>query len=298
MRDSLWRINWLPRPEDASFQREIAREEIDGAFGCVGPLAGDTFSFGQGPRLAYVTRYGIAVTDGFSWDILTDDVDWEGEVNVTQLNRSVLVNNPKFYRLEFYYASAPALVSFGGGTASKNDSCMYIHYHPSHAKQSATSGSFRAKLTFPINVIGNAAMRAVIDREHFIYTADNTGFLYLENSGIADTSNAGGIKFNIETRDNYMSGLGKETKLRRVWTHHGASGPGRSAIFTATMINSGRDPLTKQRTFSTVRREPTPTYGETYAEAHRFGVKDENDGIMSVNYFVVDMDDFGKTERP
>jgi len=276
MRDSIWRINTLPRAEDSAFETERVKEQVDGAFGVVSPMAAATFSFGQGMRLAYGSLYGLVVTDGFTWDVLTDDLKWKESVEISTLSKSYFRDNPSEYRLEFY-------VTPKGG--SSNSIAYYLHYHPSHAKR-AEGGGFRAKVTGPNHVNGVVAMSANIGGERFIFTGDGSG-LYLEGDGPTDNSNAGGIRFVCRTKDLYLNGVGGEAEIRKLWTHHSAAS-GQTATNRVVQQAEGLDDQPFTRTIKLDRREMTqgPTSG--LGDSYQIGVENSDAaGSFAVNHFVV-----------
>lgn len=282
LQDSLWRVDTLPRPEDAAFQIDRVKSLIQGAQGCVGPMAGCVFSFGEGLRLAYVSKAGILVTDGNSWDVLTDDVDWENTVTLGSLSSSVLINNGSMYRLEFYYTPT-------GGTA--NTKALYLHYHPSHAKR-GEGGGLRAKVTGPINVSANAAFMATISSQLYAFTANPDGKLYQERSGASDTSGAGGIAFVCKTGDVYPSGVGNSAMVKQWWVHHSAGASSQTATAKLTMRAENQTDVTATESIPLDMRELTSVRVRGQGEAFAFEMDNsDSTGSFSVNYFVADTKD-------
>jgi len=289
LRDSLWRVNILPRPEDAAFDITRVKDQIEGAFGCVGPNAGTTFSFGQGMRLAYVSTSGIVVANEASWDVLTDDLDWENEVELSLLSQSILIDNPKMYRLEFYYTPT-------GG--SLNSKAFFLHYHPSHNKGSGGGGGFRAKVAGPNNVLCNAAMVAFLDGDRIVFTASDAK-LWVEGASNNDESDSQGIKFVCRTGDIYLHGVGGESVARRLWVHHSAGASGQTGTAKIIMVNSIVGETTKtDDAVDLSRREPTEIDATGQGEALKFSMENNDDfGTFSVNYFAIDTDSGGETEQ-
>jgi hypothetical protein len=283
LRDALWRINVLPTVADAVFDRGRVKDEIEGAFGIPGPLAADTFSFGQGKRLAYASVAGPMIASGGAWDTLTDDVDWETEVEISRLPQSVMINNPKQYRLEFYYTPK-------GGT--QNTACMYFHYHKTHLK----AGN-KLKATWPINVKAVDAMRATLNSDRIIFTASDNK-LWQENKGDIDNSNAGGIQFDVRTGDMFTAGVGGEAApMDRWWVHHQAH-PGQTADCTVVMRNEGKDDVEVTKPISLNRREITQTPLTAQAEALQLGVSNsDSKGSIGIDYFSVEIRADRKSEE-
>lgn len=296
MKDSLWRINTLPRPEDAAFQTEKVREQVDNAFGCVGEMAGAGFSWGEGPRLAYVSVHGIVVTDGYLWDLLTEDLDWENAVNVEGLSPdssikyggAVLINNPHRYRLELYCRSKD------GGT-DYNDVCYYLHYHPSHAK-TTEEGDFRVKVTGPHSIEAVSAARVRVNGIPQIFTGRRNGTIYFEGNSDVDAS-GGSIAMVVRTKESYFSGVGGEDSVRKTWVHHSAGASGQEATFVLVgrMENESDDETTDS--VSLKYREATMSVLEAQGESFIFGVDNSDDlGSFSVDYLVAIVDDLGTSE--
>jgi hypothetical protein len=289
LRDSLWRVDFLPRPEDAEFDRGRVKTQITAAHGPVGPLAGAVLNFGAGPRLAYISRYGILLTDGYSWDVLTDDIAWETTVNVSQLGNAVLINNPRFYRLEFYYPSINSTV---------NDSCFYLHYHPSHIKE-GIGGNRRSKVTGPINVKARSALLANIGGRHEVFTGHADGVLYQENEGNSDTSASGGIKFLCRTGDLYLAGIGGHMHVTKTWVHHPIA-PDATQEITGKLVqrNEGEEDVEVSATYALTRREPTHAQKQGQAEAIQLSAENsDTKGSIQVNYFVVEGRSLGESEE-
>ncbi len=281
LRDSLWRINILPRPEDSSFEVARIKDEIDGAFGCVGPLAGDTFSWGGGFRLAYISLHGVVVTDGASWDILTDDLDWSATFNVSMLSKAVLRNNPEQYRLELY---APSVNS------NVNNVCYFLHYHPSHAK-AASGGNLRAKVTGPITIPAVTAVIANVMGLQKMFTA-NAGVVHLESGNEAGS----GISYVMRTGDYYLNQIGGECRVNAVRVHHGAY-QGQEAMVSVTSRNEGDDDVTVSTSIDLTRREATQT-GLAQGEAMQFGAENSDElGEISINLIMVDWESLGRSEE-
>ena len=125
MKNSLIRVNYLPRETDPEFNRGKAMELI-ARQGVVGPYAADLFSMeGTTPMLAVVSRSGIWLTDGYRIREATRDIDWENTVNQDALETCQLINVPHLWSLILYYPPK-------GET--ENTKAFYLSYHPLHMK--------------------------------------------------------------------------------------------------------------------------------------------------------------------
>jgi hypothetical protein len=265
MRDSVWRVATLPRPEDSSFQTERVKSQVQGALGCVGPLAADTWPSQTAFQLAYVGRYGILTTDGYSWGTLTDDLDWEATVDISKLGSSVLLYDPRHFVLIFYYTP------LGGSTNSR---ALFLHLHPTQMK-----AINKPKITGPINVAAVSACLANIDGFDEVLTGNANGTLYREWTGVSDASGAGGIQTNISTADVYTGGLGTMSSMRRFWLHHGAA-PGVTATVSITRKSSGQPDGTTTASVDLTREEPSHVYKQVNDEGMRFGIAVNNPGTQ------------------
>ena len=285
MKESLWHVNSLPQAEDAAFQPGRMSDQIEGAHGVVGPMAADLFSFGQGVRLAYVSTYGVHVTDGYTWDDLMDDIDFASLVNISRLPYSILRNNPAKYRLEFYFTPS-------GGTA--NTRVMYLHYHPSHAK-TGIGGGFRAKITGPNQCEASAAFGGRISNVFYQFTAASDFKVYVEGQGNTDASPAGGIDFSVRTGDKYFPGQGGMSRITSIGAHHNAAA-GQTGTLRLIRRVEGKVDVDTSAVIVLDRRETTSSGREANGENYQFGIENsDSSGAVRVDYFAASYDDFGGT---
>jgi len=213
LRDALWKVISLPRPEDSAFTPERFKVQIDGAFGIVNAVAHALFSFGTGLRLAYVSPVGIVVTDGSGWDILTDDLDWEATVNVALLSKCRLINNRAKYRLEFTYVPAGA---------TEPTETAFLNYHPSHAKLSL-AGGLKSKINWPIRRDANDIVMATLNGIYESFSVNADGKLYHHDVGEAEPVATNGIQFAVETGDIYLGGVALQNIVRKSFVRHSAA---------------------------------------------------------------------------
>jgi len=282
LRDAIWRVAYLPRPEDAQFDRGRVKTQVEGAHGCVGGQAGATFSFGQGQRLAYVSRYGVLVTDGFVWDVLSGDLDWENTFNIAQLSSAVLVNNPRKYRLEM---RAPAVGS------SVNNVVYFFHYHPSQAKDSGAG--LRAKVTGPHPMPASAATVMTLSGQKFVVTGASNGRVYLEDNG---NDNGEGVAFpvTLQTGDIYPVSEGASARIHALYVHHAAGQPSQSMNGSITMITGGSADFSRPFSLSLAARDLSLVSDQGEAEAFQLELTNSDSlGNFRVNYFVMDFSSEG-----
>ena len=260
LRNGIERIDTLPQPTDAIYTTTQVTAKVDGAFGAVSSKAADLFSFGIGLRFAYVSRYGILVTDGVRWDVLTDDIDWENTVEVSRLDQSRLVNNRRLYRLEFLY------VPKGETTPTK---MLFLHYHPSHAKL-GEAGGLRAKVSGPINRDARGIWLTEIDEVAHIFSGNGDGKVYVHDQGFVEPTAQGGIQFSIRSMDVYANNVGGEVQLSRLYVHHQAA-PGQKGEQVTVVRREGRDDREIPRSIPLDRREASVHMRSTRADAYQLG---------------------------
>lgn len=118
---SLWRLNYLPNERDAQFDRGKAKEPISRSYGVVNPMCACTYSierqgsltgsiWGFAPQLlAWVSQQGIHQTDGYSFETLTNDIDWRGKILPLGASTPIaLVNDWERQQLLFFFQNANA----------------------------------------------------------------------------------------------------------------------------------------------------------------------------------------------
>jgi len=263
LRDSVWRVLTLPQPTDAAFAPERAKEEAVGQHGCVGSQAADVVDDGLGPvKLAYVTTAGVVITDGGAWDVLSDDIDWEEEVDVSQLSLSILKYNQRKLRLEMSYIAKD-------GTRKE----AFFHLHPSHLKFNAV-GRPRAKATWPINRPALSLTPVAIGGVNYMFAGAGDGRLYRLDAGTTNTMPGGAIAFRVRSARMYLAGVGAETTITEGWVHHNAA-DGVEAVASLHQHSEGSDHVAETLAdFS--REEATTVYKQALCEAVQVDIRVTN----------------------
>lgn len=295
MSNSIWRVALLPRPEDATFDRGRIRSVISSKHGIVGANAAVAFGFGarsgESPELlAFVSRAGVMSTNGFAWDVLTDDVDWENTVEESLLSQCVLVNNARKFRLELYYTPT-------GGTT--NTECMYMHYHPSHAKSTLVASDNRVKAVWPVLAKAVSAAPAVISGKREVFTGHADGVVYLEGNGNSDASASGGNAMDVTTALYQGGGIGNQSMVERLGVQHPARS-GQTATTSMTVHNSGADDtVLPTDDIALDRNEVTWTALVGQGDGHQFGFSaTAGQTSVAINYFVVQGTAQGESREP
>lgn len=117
-------LDGLPEATGGLFQNASARPFL-GQPGCVGRQAMVSFSISGEPSAAWVSPFGVHYTNGQVARRISDDLDWETEVDIESLDTAVLQWNPSDATLVFAYDSD------GGGV---NDRYFVFHMDPVHRK--------------------------------------------------------------------------------------------------------------------------------------------------------------------
>jgi hypothetical protein len=150
---------------------------LRGQPGCVGTKAMTSFSVHGEPLAAWVSPYGVHVTNGQTSSRISDDMDWTATVSTANLSSAVLHYRQDLQILVFAYDST------GGGT---NDRIIYFHMNNIHRKQNNLP-----KWTGPHYGKIACMTSGQISSVYRIYSGHTTnGIVYLEDSGTTDASQA------------------------------------------------------------------------------------------------------------
>lgn len=141
-RGNLWRINYLPSQDDASFQRGQAIDLISDSVGIVNPASACAFTNPNGQlELAFVDANGVYSTDGYSVRKLSQDLLWVGNNGVVPTNVAAsnniytyicgLINDPRTQTLRLltskrtFIGSYAAIHAKQGGGLKWTTSTVY-----------------------------------------------------------------------------------------------------------------------------------------------------------------------------
>ena len=216
LRNSSWRLNYLPNEDDAVFaNRGQAKALIDPVNGCIGPLATAQFSGADGhPLLAFISNNGLMATDGFTTNTLTEDINWSAILTLNDLTKYRLINKPDRWELILY-------ISDGSGVRK----ALHFNYHPTHLKK-GRDGQMKLKVSGPV-------LRQPTGSVTYIHSAD----VSVTPSGVATTyfghsdgkiyydDDAGTAFFmdpDIRTRRLMFAGTAQEFRVTEAYIHHQA----------------------------------------------------------------------------
>ena len=209
----------LPTVVDGQFNGANARP-IKGHPGCVGEYAYSTFSVAGEPRGAWVSPFGVYITNGQTCACISTDLAWENEVNVSHLSTAVLRWDAKNLILWFEFDLD------GDGL---NDHEMPFHMAEAHSK-----GEARPKLGQPTAKATSCMASALIDSTHYRFSGHPTnGSVYVEESGSVDVSTGATVAMTV--RSAQVSHDKVDLGVIKATLNHSDFGTGETGTFTATL---------------------------------------------------------------
>jgi hypothetical protein len=193
---------------------------LGGHPGCVGRYAYAPFSVYGEPRGAWVSPFGVYVTNGSTCECISTDLAWESEVNVPYLDSAVLAWDQKNLILWFQFDRD------GDGL---NDHEMPFHMARVHAKASGTP-----KLGQPTPKATSCMASALIGASHYRFSGHpSDGSIYIEDSGYADASTGENIAMRLKTGK--ITSKKVDLAIQKATVMHGEFGQGENATLTTTL---------------------------------------------------------------
>lgn len=317
MARQIHRINYLPRETDSEFDRGRAIELVEGGHGIVGVHAACLVNLPGSPQqLAYVSQYGLHITDGYRTQLVSGDLNW-ARLGGTNMEKCILINNPSLYTLEMYFPQ---------GAATCNN-VMYFSYHPDHIKR---SGQFKVSgpQFYPVWAVTRGWVSGSSGSVGTkIFSSAGSGFIEYETchteaydylaGWYADNTDAGGVGGGgtpmfpaIRTRRFPLAGPGKEWRVKQL--HLGYSGddqggtlPTPIKIITDYFRVNEDFGSTAETTFTTIT-STSPTMLSAKAVQDQLGEGMEfllfhtatnSETPMSYDYLMIEGEDFGEEEH-
>lgn len=311
LRDSLWRMNYLPNADDAQFSRGRALDLVSGQYGIFNNQCAVIYQGPEGrPELAFANQYGVFATDGFSVRPLIPDIDF------LNLNSSLgarpqplyLINNPERYELVLGYKVSDETTGTGYQIFE-----LHMNYHPQHIDNGTL------KVGGPVQRYGTTTNGAYYGancatavprydspntRTTTVYTGVATvtddvlygGQVYKEDytiiTGIAGTA----FTPTLITRKMYLAGFGEEWKANELYVvYSNATSP----TITVTPKTSKTGAADVNQTARTTGTTTTATRMDKIVfnqivEGMRWQVAANK--AMKLYYLVIDGEDFGTEE--
>jgi len=225
MQQHIWRVNFLPNSVDNSFETGRCYEPLAEDHGIISTQGYAFFApDGMSAQLAYVSATGLRYTNGLTTSTLTEDIDWGNTVNITKLDKCILVNDPNQFNLIFYYIPA------GDNSSTSPTRAMYLSYHSSKIKAEG-----KLAVAGPVTVNVASSTIGFINKLPIHLTGSSAGTISVEDRG------AGSAEVDIVTRDIYSDAIGGSLRARAHWLRFASHDPGVTVIITPYLKNSGRD---------------------------------------------------------
>lgn len=210
MSQSLYRVNYLPTADSIELGRGICYEAIAEDHGIISTQGATIFTpAGSAEQLAYVSAVGLRYTDGLHTDTLSEDLDWPNTVNISKLDKCVLVNEPNLSTLVLYYIPA------GDNTSTVPTRALYFSYHPSKIKENG-----KLAVAGPVTVDVASSTIAFLNNLPLHLTGNSTGTLNIEDRG------SGSQEVDIVLRDIFPDGFGSSFRVRKHWLRVAQHDPG------------------------------------------------------------------------
>jgi hypothetical protein len=202
----------VPRVVDGQFNGADARP-LKGHPGCVGEYAYTTFSVAGEPRGAWVSPYGVYITNGQVCACISTDLAWEQEVTVPFLANSVLRWDAKNVILWFEFDLD------GDGL---ND-----HEMPFHMAQVHSKGESRPKLGQPTAKATSCMASALIGATHYRFSGHpSNGTVYAEELGDPVT---------MTVKTGQVAKQKVDLAIVKATVNHSDFGTGETCTLTATL---------------------------------------------------------------
>ena len=202
----------VPRVVDGQFNGADARP-LKGHPGCVGNYAYTTFSVAGEPRGAWVSPYGVYITNGQVCACISTDLAWEQEVNVPYLSNSVLRWDAKNQILWF---------NFDLDGDGLNDREMPFHMAQVHSK-----GESRPKLGQPTAKATSCMASALIGATHYRFSGHpSNGTVYAEELGTPGT---------MTVKTGQIASKKVDLAIVKATVNHSDFGTGETGTLTATL---------------------------------------------------------------
>lgn len=211
-------IDDIPRVTDGQYNNVDARP-LKGHPGCVGLYSYTTYSVLGEPRGAWVSPFGVYVTNGTTCECISTDLAWETEVNVPYLGTSVLRWDAKNLILWFEFDLD------GDGS---NDREMPFHMAETHQKQTG-----KPKIGQPTAKATSCMASALVDSSYFRYSGHpSTGDVYVEESGTVDAATSEEVQMVVKTGQ--VSRDMVDLAVIKVTVNHSDFGSGQTGTLTGT----------------------------------------------------------------
>jgi hypothetical protein len=209
----------LPTVVDGQFNGANARP-IKGHPGCVGEYAYTTFSVAGEPRGAWVSPFGVYITNGQTCASISTDLAWENEVNVPFLASSVLKWDAKNLILWFEF--------------DLNGDGLNDHEMPFHMAEMHSKGEAHPKLGQPTAKATSCMHSALLGTTHYRFSGHpSNGDVYVEESGTVDAATGDAVTMIV--RSGQVSAQKVDLAVVKATVNHSDFGAGETGTIIATL---------------------------------------------------------------
>ena len=238
--DSVHTVYRLPRDADSIFAAGEAQEVLTDERGCVSRRGACTFTPpGASQFAAWVSRDGIWASNLASAPVpLTDKIDWEGRVDISELVRCRLLNDPLNRRLVFIHRKA--------GDTTHNTGIWYLDYQEFQGRGIRVTFADHGPLVDAVTIGASDGLRRVVSLD----SRASNGQVYIESNQDVDDSqlldSSGSVRFRMRTKEFLPGGPRGTVSLGKATWMHGA-GP---ATIQHRFYHNRRDDYPEVKTLS------------------------------------------------
>jgi hypothetical protein len=275
-------LRFLPLEDDAEFNTGRARFPITTDDGVVGPAAACKFTLSGQQRLFFAGYSQLMMTDGFTAEPATPDINWNDMTEPLLLSKVHVVKNARYREIKVHYPSR------GAGSIDKT---LVLSYDPSHLKNG------KLKVVGITNYAATCSTDGIFDdtNEPVVFTGRSDGFIYLENRGYSSAA-GNTIIPKVSTREMHQAGFGSAWELPSLGIHHQDNGAAALDVsFTATQANvPSRTGST--HTFTADDRKLSIIDGGEAGEGIIVNLTGRDDGLpLTLDYLVLSAHPLGET---
>lgn len=242
-------------------------KSLDGHPGCVGSYAYTSYSVAGEPRGAWVSPYGVYITNGSTCQCISTSLAWENEVRVPFLGTSVLRWDAKNLILWFEF-------DLDGDGA--NDHEMPFHMAPAHDRGGIP------KIGQPTPKATSCMASALISSAHYRFSGHPAdGSVYVEEVGSIDESTGENVSMTLQT--------GKAPKRQetiefiKTTVIHGDFGRDETATLTTEAFrDSARSSSVRTNTVSLYNNRGTTVFTGRAGEAVQYTLDYDGPGLGGI----------------
>ena len=251
----VFRLLTLPRhtnPDDITNARGKVKKKFIEGHGAVSPRGVLSISTPTtGEICLFICRDGIHATNGQNMTYAIPNFDWFANVDLDNLDRYALLDNPKNSRVEFYYIDK-------SGDFRRLD----IYYHPTLVTRNE-AGAVRFPILGPHPVPGLQPTLGLLGGEFREWSASGQT-VYLEGTGTTDNAllvdSGGTINKRWKTKDFYFGGINADFGVEKVYAHQAQVTASGTYTVTGTFRTDDSTPFTATATIDQTLKNAQPLH--------------------------------------